>query len=66
MSMDIYCLMVFLIGVLASVISVRICKTSDAKQDNLDKAAVLIWLIIIAALSFIGSIGYVLTKLIQL
>lgn len=63
MSMDVYCLIVFLIGVLASVIAVRIDR---AEQDSLNKAALLIWLIIIAALSFIGSIGYVLTKLIQL
>ena len=63
MSMDVYCLIVFLIGVLASVIAVRIDRT---EQDSLDKAAVLIWLIIIAVLSFIGSIGHVLTKLIQL
>lgn len=63
MSMDVYCVIVFLIGVFASVIAVRIDK---AEQDPLDKVAVLIWLIIIAALSFIGSIGYVLTKLIQI
>lgn len=66
MSMDVYCVIVFLIGVLASVTAIRICKTSDTEQSDLDKAALLIWLIIIAALSFIGSIGYVLTKLIQL
>lgn len=63
MSMGVYCVIVFLIGVFASVIAVRIDK---AEQDPLDKVAVLIWLIIIAALSFIGSIGYVLTKLIQI
>lgn len=63
MSMDVYCVIVFLIGVFASVIAVRIDK---AEQDPLDKVSVLIWLIIIAALSFIGSIGYVLTKLIQI
>jgi hypothetical protein len=62
MSMDVYCLIVFLIGIIASVIVARIDR---AEQDSLDKAAVLIWLIIIATLSFIGSIGYVLTKLIQ-
>lgn len=66
MSMDVYCVVVFLIGALASVIAIRISKASDIKQDNLDKAAALIWLIIIATLSFIGSIGHVLTKLIQL
>lgn len=63
MSMDVYCLIAFLMGIIASVTAVRIDRE---EQDSLDKAAVLIWLIIIAALSFIGSIGYVLTKLIQL
>lgn len=63
MSMDVYCVIVFLIGILAIVTAVRIDRE---EQNSLDKAAVLIWLIIIAALSFIGAIGYVLTKLIQL
>ena len=52
------------IGIVASVIAVRII--DRAEQDSLDKAAVLIWLIIIATLSFTGVIGYVFTKLIQL
>lgn len=63
MSMDVYCLIVFLIGVVASVIAVRIDR---AEQDSLGKATILTWLILIATLSFIGSIGYVLTKLIQI
>lgn len=63
MSTDVYCVIVLLIGIVASVIAVRIDR---AGQDSLDKAAVLIWLIIIATLSFIGVIGYVFTKLIQL
>lgn len=63
MSMDVYCVIVLLIGVVASVIAVKIDR---AEQDSLDKAGVLIWLIIIATLSFIGVIGYVFTKLIQL
>lgn len=63
MSMDVYCVIVLLIGVVASVIAVRIDR---AEQDSFDKAGVLIWLIIIATLSFIGVIGYVFTKLIQL
>ena len=63
MSMDVYCVIVLLIGVVASVIAVRIDR---AEQDSLDNAGVLIWLIIIAILSFIGVIGYVFTKLIQL
>ena len=64
MSMDVYCAIVFLMGVLASVIALRISRDSDADKDALEKAAVLIWLIIIAVLSFIGSIGYVLSKII--
>ena len=63
MSMGVYCVIVLLIGVVASVIAVRIDR---AEQDSLDKAGVLIWLIIIATLSFIGVIGYIFTKLIQL
>ena len=63
MSMGVYCVIVLLIGVVASVIAVRIDR---AEQDSLDKAGVLIWLIIIATLSFIGVIGYIFTNRIQL